>query len=72
MTMDATDLGLDVVNESGEPLGVIARVLETGANDVYLVERPGGGELLIPAIKDVVKTVDLDGGRMVVAPPPGL
>ncbi len=65
-------IGLDVVNESGDSLGVIARVLETGANDVYLVESSDGSETLIPAIKDVVKTVDLDGGRMVVDPPPGL
>jgi 16S rRNA processing protein RimM len=65
-------IGLHVVTESGDPLGAIARVLETGANDVYVVERLEGGELLIPAIKDVVKDVDLHGGRMVVDPPPGL
>ena len=65
-------IGLAAVTPSGEPLGTIARVLETGANDVYLIERPDGGETLIPAVRDVVIEIDLNGGRMVVDPPVGL
>ena len=41
-------------------------VLETGANDVYVVELTGGKELLLPAIKDCILNVDLEGGRMKV------
>lgn len=65
-------IGLTVVTSEGESLGTLVKVLRTGANDVYVVERPGGGETLIPAIKDVVKLVDPPSGRMVVDPLPGL
>ena len=55
-----TDLiGLKVVNEAGEDLGTVSRVLETGANDVLVVE--GDRERLIPFIADVVKQVDVAG-----------
>jgi 16S rRNA processing protein RimM len=65
-------IGLAAVTPSGEALGTVTRILETGANDVYLIERPDGSELLVPAISDVVKNVDLDAGRIVVDPPAGL
>lgn len=58
-------LGLEVWTTEGELLGRIARILPTGSNDVYEVPSKGG-ELLIPAIEDVVKSVDLQGGRIVV------
>ncbi len=58
-------LGLQVVTLDGEPLGQIDEILETGSNDVYVVHGPRG-ELLIPAIKQVVKSVDLATGKMVV------
>lgn len=61
-----TDLiGLTVVNEE-VVLGRVKDVLETGANDVYVVELTGGKELLLPAIKDCILNVDLEGGRMKV------
>lgn len=61
-----TDLiGLTVVNEEAV-LGRVKDVLETGANDVYVVELTGGKELLLPAIKDCILNVDLEGGRMKV------
>jgi 16S rRNA processing protein RimM len=53
-------IGLKVVNEAGEDLGTVARVLETGANDVLAVE--GTRERLIPFIEQVVREVDLAGG----------
>ena len=65
-------LGLLVVTGSGESLGKVVEILETGANDVYVVRGEGGQELLLPAIEDVVKEVDLEGGRMTVALLPGL
>jgi 16S rRNA processing protein RimM len=65
-------IGLAAETPLGEKLGTITRILETGANDVYLIERPDGSELLVPAISDVVKQVDVGGGRIVVDPPAGL
>jgi 16S rRNA processing protein RimM len=53
-------IGLRVVNEAGEDLGAVGRVLETGANDVLVVE--GDRERLIPFIEHVVRQVDLGGG----------
>ncbi|WP_325524742.1 ribosome maturation factor RimM [Sporomusa sp.] len=59
-------IGLNVFTEEGEQLGVITDVLQPGSNDVYVVEQQGKRELLIPAIKDVVKKIDIAGKQMVV------
>ncbi len=64
-------LDMLVVTASGMELGVITDVLETGANDVYVVKGPEK-ETLVPALADVVKEVDVEGGRMVVDLPEGL
>ena len=62
-----TDLiGLQVLTEDGEALGGLKDVLETGANDVYVVEMKNGRELLIPAIKDCILDVDTEQGTMTV------
>lgn len=58
-------IGLKVEDTSGQFLGTIKEVLETGANDVYVVEHEGQ-ELLLPAIPDVIKRVDLPQGIIVV------
>ena len=58
-------VGMDVVDRAGRPLGRIEDVLETGANDVYVV-RDAEGDLLLPATDAVVKEVDVAGRRMVV------
>jgi len=63
---------LEVVDSQRGYLGQLAEVLETGANDVYLVKSPEYGEVLIPAIKDVIQSVDLDQGVMKVTLLPGL
>jgi 16S rRNA processing protein RimM len=55
-------IGLKVVNEQGEDLGTVARLLETGANDVLVVE--GDRERLIPFTEHVIRNVDLPG-RMI-------
>jgi len=66
-------IGLEVVDiDSGEVYGTIADVFETGANDVYAVRREGRPDVLIPAIKDVVISVDLSEGRMKIRPLRGL
>ncbi len=53
-------------------LGVLKEILETGANDVYVVPSEQYGEILIPAIKDVILEVDLQSNRMQVKLLPGL
>jgi 16S rRNA processing protein RimM len=66
-------IGLSVVNATtAEVLGEVVDILETGANDVYVVRPARGREILIPAIKDVVKEIDPKQGRMVVEPLPGM
>ena len=59
-------IGLSVVTDEGETLGVMKDVMFTGANDVYVVERENGKELLLPAIKDCIMDVDLEAGVMKV------
>lgn len=63
-------LGLTVVTEDGQVLGQVAEILQTGANDVYLVR--GEREILLPATREVVRQVDPATGRMVVHLLPGL
>jgi 16S rRNA processing protein RimM len=53
-------------------LGVVADVLRTGANDVYVVQRTDGSEVLIPALDETVLEVDLERGEMRVHLLPGL
>ena len=64
-------LGLRVEDAAGHTLGTIDDILETGANHVYVVHGPLG-EILVPAIKDVVQLIDPPAGRMVVDPLPGM
>ncbi|HJV33555.1 ribosome maturation factor RimM [Geomonas sp.] len=64
-------LGLQVETEEGEALGELVDIIETGANDVYVVKKDGR-EVLIPALDDVVLAVDLDKGTMKVSLPEGL
>jgi len=58
-------VGLEIVTTTGERLGVLSDVMETGANDVYVVDSEGK-ETLLPAIADVVKSIDMEKGRIVV------
>jgi len=64
-------IGLAVICTDGEELGRVTDVLSTGANDVYVV-RGDRGELLLPATDEVVREIDLEGGRMLVEALPGL
>ena len=66
-------LGLSVVTDEGQTLGIIRDILETGANDVYLVHNAQlRKEYLIPAIASVVTNVDLASGVMTITPLEGL
>jgi len=56
-------VGLEVVTPAGVSLGRITEVIRTGANDVYVTPKA-----MIPAVRDVVKSVDLKAGRMVAEP----
>jgi len=58
--------GLRVIDEAGAELGELVEVFRAGENEVYRVVTDGGGELLLPAVRDVVRQIDLDAGTMVV------
>jgi 16S rRNA processing protein RimM len=64
-------VGCDVLTEDGRSLGRIREILHTQANDVWVAEG-AAGEVLIPALKDVVREVDVAGRRVVVREIPGL
>lgn len=64
-------IGLDVVTDSGKPLGKLTQILETGANNVFCVNGEHG-ELLLPDIDEVILDIDFANGRMTVHPLPGL
>ena len=65
-------IGLSVVSKEGEALGTITDVLQTGANDVYVVSQPGRTDLLLPAILDCILEVDMENRSMTVHVLPGL
>jgi 16S rRNA processing protein RimM len=65
-------LGLQVITLDGRNLGTIVDIIVTGSNDVYSIKTPGGSQLLIPAIKDVIKQIDLIRHTMHIDPLPGL
>lgn len=57
-------IGMDVVLEDGSAFGTLTDVLETGANDVYVIKTTEGKEVLLPAIGDCILDVDLDANTM--------
>lgn len=59
-------IGMRVVTDEGEDFGVLKEVLATGANDVYVVSRENGEEVLLPAIKECIRNMDMDGHVMEV------
>ncbi|MDO8671315.1 MAG: ribosome maturation factor RimM [Dehalococcoidia bacterium] len=64
-------IGLEVWTSDGRLIGKIEEILTLPANDVYLV-RFNGKEVLIPAIEDVVLQIDIESGRIIIEPIPGL
>lgn len=65
-------LGMSVYDENNSLLGKLVDVIQTGSNDVYVVKNDEGKEILIPALKSVVKEVSLEEGRISVILPKGL
>jgi 16S rRNA processing protein RimM len=58
-------IGLAVVTEDGKPLGRIEGIFPTGSNDVYVC-KSGGKEILLPAIDEVIRSVNIEAGTVVV------
>lgn len=66
-------IGLEVTdNASGDVLGTIEEVMQTGSNDVYMVRTPDGTMKPIPAMQEVVNKVDLENRKILVTIPEGL
>lgn len=64
--------GLAVRTVDGEHVGTLDEVLHLPGQDVLAVRRPDGTEVLVPFVHEMVPTVDLDAGHLLVDPPPGL
>lgn len=65
-------IGMDVVTESGDRLGMVRDIIETGSNDVYEVEGEEGSSFLLPAIKDVIIKVILEEKKIIIRVMEGL
>ena len=65
-------IDLLAVSDEGEELGIVADVIQTGANDIYVIKKQGMSDLLVPAIKDCIKKVDLEEGIIEIHLLPGL
>lgn len=59
-------VGLDVYTDEGILLGKVTDIYNTGANDIYTVKTQDGKEVLLPAIKDVIKQVDIQNEKIIV------
>lgn len=65
-------IGLKAVSDEGEELGEIADVLQTAANDIYVIKKQGTSDLLVPAIRECVLSVNIAGGMVTLHLLPGL
>jgi 16S rRNA processing protein RimM len=65
-------LGMKVLTVGGRFLGKVFQILETGANDVYVLRSDAGPEILLPAIPDVIQEIDIEKSVMTVTLLPGL
>lgn len=59
-------LGLEVFLDTGEKLGILEDIYNTGSNDIYVVKNELGKQFLLPYIDDVVKNIDLENGKITV------
>ena len=59
-------IGMQVKTEDGKAFGTLKDVMETGANDVYVIDSISHGEVLVPAIKECIRKVDVAEGKMIV------
>lgn len=65
-------LGMEVWEENGDRLGMLSDFVDSGANDVYQIDCENGDRLLLPALKQVIRSVDVENKKMIVHLLPGL
>ncbi len=65
-------MDLDVVTVDGTEVGRITEISHLPSQDLFIVERPDGGEVMIPFVAEIVPEIDLEAQRAVIDPPPGL
>ncbi|WP_329414061.1 ribosome maturation factor RimM [Streptomyces sp. NBC_00704] len=65
-------MDLDVVTKDGEEVGRITEISHLPSQDLFIVERPDGSEVMIPFVESIVTEIDLEEQRAVIDPPPGL
>lgn len=63
---------LDVVTKDGVEVGRITEISHLPSQDLFIVERPDGSEVMIPFVEEIVTEIDLKEQRAVIDPPPGL
>lgn len=65
-------IGLDVFTDNNEYLGKLEDIYNTGSNDIYVVKNELGKQVLLPAIEDVIKSIDMESKKVIVHLIPGL
>ncbi|WP_093798807.1 ribosome maturation factor RimM [Streptomyces sp. Wb2n-11] len=65
-------MDLDVVLADGTGIGRITEITHLPSQDLFIVERPDGSQVMIPFVEEIVTEIDLEEQRAVIAPPPGL
>ena len=65
-------LGLEVYTDEQIQLGILEDIFNTGSNDIYVVKTQEGKQILLPAIQDVIKQIDMENKKMIVHLLPGL
>ncbi|MFK4108846.1 ribosome maturation factor RimM [Streptomyces sp. NPDC002176] len=65
-------IDLDVVTADGTEVGRITEISHLPSQDLFIVERPDGSEVLIPFVEEIVSEIDLAEQKAVITPPPGL
>ncbi|MGW7545559.1 ribosome maturation factor RimM [Streptomyces sp. NPDC054770] len=65
-------MDLDVVTADGTEVGRITEISHLPSQDLFIVERPDGSEVMIPFVEEIVVEIDLEEQKAVITPPPGL
>ncbi|MFF5894388.1 ribosome maturation factor RimM [Streptomyces argenteolus] len=65
-------MDLDVVLADGTEIGRITEISHLPSQDLFIVERPDGSEVMVPFVEEIVSEIDLEEQRIVITPPPGL
>ncbi|MES5817330.1 ribosome maturation factor RimM [Streptomyces sp. RG80] len=65
-------MDLDVVTKDGVEVGRITEISHLPSQDLFIVERPDGSEVMIPFVQEIVTEIDLEEQRAIIDPPPGL